>query len=113
MHEPVLLHESIEALALRPDGTYVDGTFGRGGHSRAVLERLGPKGRLIAIDRDPAAMAAAQAIRDPRFSFVKSRFGELAAALDSAGVQLAAGMLFDFCVSSPPLEDPARGFSFP
>ena len=112
MHHSVLTAEALAALAIRPDGTYVDGTFGRGGHSRAVLERLGPKGRLIAIDRDPAAMAAAQAIRDPRFTFVKSRFGELAAALDSVGVRLADGMLFDFGVSSPQLEEPARGFSF-
>jgi 16S rRNA (cytosine1402-N4)-methyltransferase len=107
MHEPVLARETIEALAVRPDGTYVDGTFGRGGHSRLILERLGPSGRLIALDRDPQAAEAARSIGDPRFSFFRARFSELERV--PSGVQ---GMLFDLGVSSPQLDDPARGFSF-
>jgi 16S rRNA (cytosine1402-N4)-methyltransferase len=107
MHEPVLACEAIEALALRPDGTYVDGTFGRGGHSRLILQRLGPAGRLIALDRDPQAAQAAREIGDPRFSFFKAKFSEL--EMVPSGVQ---GMLFDLGVSSPQLDDPARGFSF-
>jgi 16S rRNA (cytosine1402-N4)-methyltransferase len=107
MHEPVLAREAIEALAIRPDGVYVDGTFGRGGHARLILERLGPSGRLIALDRDPQAAEAARAIGDPRFTFFKARFSEL--SMVPAQVQ---GMLFDLGVSSPQLDDPARGFSF-
>ena len=109
MHEPVLLAEAIEGLAIRPDGTYVDGTFGRGGHSRAILERLGPQGALIALDRDPEAERAAQELRDARFTFVRTAFSALGRVL--AG-RLAHGMLFDLGVSSPQLEDAARGFSF-
>ena len=109
MHEPVLLNEAIDALAIRPEGTYVDGTFGRGGHSRAILERLGPQGRLIALDRDPEAEHAAREIRDPRFSFFRTAFSALAQALGEREVQ---GMLFDLGVSSPQLDDPRRGFSF-
>ena len=111
-HRAVLLSEAIEALGVRPEGTYVDGTFGRGGHSRAILERLGPRGRLIAIDRDPQAVAAAGAIADPRFRIWHARMSELPAVLEAAGTALADGMLFDLGVSSPQLEDPARGFSF-
>ena len=107
MHEPVLAREAIDALAIQPDGIYVDGTFGRGGHSRLILERLGPRGRLIALDRDPQAAEAARALGDPRFSFFKARFSEL--SMVPAQVQ---GMLFDLGVSSPQLDDPARGFSF-
>jgi 16S rRNA (cytosine1402-N4)-methyltransferase len=110
MHKPVLLSEAIEALAIRPDGLYVDGTFGRGGHSRAILGRLGPAGRLIALDRDPQAEQEARAIADARFSFVRTRFGNLEKALQNAPA--ASGMLFDLGVSSPQLDDPARGFSF-
>jgi 16S rRNA (cytosine1402-N4)-methyltransferase len=99
----------MEALAIRPEGVFVDGTFGRGGHSRAILERLGPRGRLIAVDRDPDAEAAARSIPDPRFSFFRSRFSELDAVLQEQRVD---GMLFDLGVSSPQLDDPARGFSF-
>ena len=109
MHEPVLLAEALEALAIRPDGLSLDGTFGRGGHSRAILERLGPKGSLIALDRDPEAERAARELRDPRFSFVRTPFSALAGVL--AG-RKASGMLFDLGVSSPQLEDAARGFSF-
>jgi 16S rRNA (cytosine1402-N4)-methyltransferase len=109
MHEPVLLHEAIEALAIRPEGTYLDGTFGRGGHSRAILERLGPQGRLIALDRDPDAERVAREITDPRFSFLRTAFSGLAQVLGERQVQ---GMLFDLGVSSPQLDDPRRGFSF-
>jgi len=109
MHEPVLLSEAIEGLAIRADGLYLDGTFGRGGHSRAILERLGPTGRLIALDRDPAAERAAGAMRDPRFTFVRTSFSTLAELL---GERKTHGMLFDLGVSSPQLEDPGRGFSF-
>jgi 16S rRNA (cytosine1402-N4)-methyltransferase len=111
-HRPVLAAEAIEALALRPDGTYVDGTFGRGGHSRLILERLGAGGQLIALDRDPDAVAAARGIADARFSITHAPFSALAQALDAQGVARAQGMLFDLGVSSPQLDDPARGFSF-
>jgi 16S rRNA (cytosine1402-N4)-methyltransferase len=109
MHQGVLTAEAIEALAVRSEGLYVDGTFGRGGHSRAILERLGPAGRLIALDRDPEAQAAARAIADPRFSFFRTDFSALSRVL---GARLADGMLFDLGVSSPQLDDPQRGFSF-
>ncbi|MGA8048998.1 MAG: 16S rRNA (cytosine(1402)-N(4))-methyltransferase RsmH [Burkholderiales bacterium] len=111
-HRAVLTSEVLDALALRADGIYVDGTFGRGGHSRAILERLGPAGRLIAIDRDPEAVTAARSIADHRLRVLHARIGELAAVLDAEGVALVQGMLFDLGVSSPQLEDPARGFSF-
>src|SRR3970040_54856 len=109
MHRPVLLRESIDALAVRAEGTYVDGTFGRGGHSRAILERLGPQGRLIAMDRDPEAERAARGIADARFSFFRRRFSELRQVRGGRRVQ---GMLFDLGVSSPQLEEAGRGFSF-
>ena len=111
-HVPVLAAEVLEALAIRPDGTYVDGTFGRGGHSRAILAKLGAQGRLLAIDRDPEAIAAARSIADPRFSIVHAKFSELERTLLAQGVTQAHGMLFDLGVSSPQLDDPARGFSF-
>src|SRR5882672_11410548 len=81
-HQPVLLEEAVAALAIRADGIYVDATFGRGGHSRAILQRLGSGGRLIALDRDPAAVAAAGEIKDPRFSISHAPFSELAQVLD-------------------------------
>ena len=109
MHEPVLLAEALDALAIRSDGVYVDGTFGRGGHSRAILARLGPAGRLIAFDRDPEAQAAARAIADARFTFHRVPFSALGPALGETKVD---GMLFDLGVSSPQLDDPQRGFSF-
>jgi len=113
-HLPVLLRPAVDALAIgsRADGTFVDATFGRGGHSRLILEQLGPRGRLIAIDRDPEAVAAAREIRDSRLTPVHARFGELQAtlaALCSGGVD---GVLFDLGVSSPQLDEPRRGFSF-
>jgi 16S rRNA (cytosine1402-N4)-methyltransferase len=109
VHVPVLAHEAIAALAIRPDGIYLDGTFGRGGHSTAILSQLGAAGRLIALDRDPDAERAARAICDPRFSFHRTRFSNLAQVLHG---QTVHGALFDLGVSSPQLEDPARGFSF-
>jgi 16S rRNA (cytosine1402-N4)-methyltransferase len=112
MHQPVLAGEAIEALALRPEGVYVDGTFGRGGHSRLILERLGPQGRLIALDRDPEAARAASQIGDPRLTFVHTNFANLSRALDDTRAGAVDGMLFDLGVSSPQLDDPARGFSF-
>ena len=111
-HRAVLAAEALEALALRPDGIYVDGTFGRGGHSRLILERLGPRGRLIALDRDPQAVAAAGQIRDARFSIAHTAFSGLAPALDALGAGQVQGMLFDLGMSSPQIDDPARGFSF-
>jgi 16S rRNA (cytosine1402-N4)-methyltransferase len=111
-HRAVLAAEAVEALAPRPDGIYVDGTFGRGGHSRRILERLGAQGRLIALDRDPQAVAAARAIGDTRFCIVHAPFSALAQTLDALGVARAHGMLFDLGVSSPQLDEPSRGFSF-
>jgi 16S rRNA (cytosine1402-N4)-methyltransferase len=109
VHIPVLTGEAIDALAIDPQGTYLDGTFGRGGHSREILARLGARGRLIALDRDPDAEQAARDIADPRFSFFRMQFSGLGALLKAERVN---GMLFDLGVSSPQLEDPARGFSF-
>ena len=111
-HRAVLLEEAVAVLAIRADGVYVDATFGRGGHSRAILERLGPSGRLIALDRDPQAVAAGSEIRDPRFSIAHAPFSELAQVLDRAQAGQVQGVLADLGVSSPQLEDPARGFSF-
>ncbi|MGC2520311.1 MAG: 16S rRNA (cytosine(1402)-N(4))-methyltransferase RsmH [Burkholderiales bacterium] len=113
-HLPVLLHPAVDALAIesRRDGTFVDATFGRGGHSRLILDRLGSHGCLIALDRDSEAIAAARAIRDPRFTPVQARFSELQPTLDALGVVGVDGVLFDLGVSSPQLDDPERGFSF-
>jgi 16S rRNA (cytosine1402-N4)-methyltransferase len=112
MHRPVLLQAAVDALAIHPGGVYVDATFGRGGHSRAILARLGPSGRLIALDRDPAAAAAAQDLQDARFCFRQARFGELVQELLSLDVDRIDGLLLDVGVSSPQLDDPDRGFSF-
>lgn len=111
-HITVLLNEAVDALAIRADGVYVDGTFGRGGHSRAVLERLGSQGRLIAFDRDPVAIAAGQALGDARLTLVHSAFGDLDAQLDALGVARVDGVLLDLGVSSPQLDDASRGMSF-
>ena len=111
-HVPVLLAESLAALALRDDGVYVDATFGRGGHSRAILDALGPRGRLIASDRDPAAVEAAASIDDRRFTFHHATFTEVPDVLDTLGVAAIDGVLLDLGVSSPQLDDPARGFSY-
>src|SRR5579871_570609 len=112
LHQPVMVEETLESLAVRPDGCYVDATYGRGGHSRAILEALGPHGRVLALDRDPAAIAAAQSLRDDRFAAVHSSFDRLEAVLGAVGWSAADGVLFDLGVSSPQLDDPARGFSF-
>ncbi len=111
-HVPVLLEEAVAALAIRPEGTYVDATFGRGGHARAILARLAPAGRLLAFDRDPAALDAALALVDPRFSFRACWFSEIAGALAEGGVERIDGALLDLGISSPQIDDPARGFSF-
>lgn len=111
-HITVLLNEAVDALNVRPDGVYVDGTFGRGGHSRAILARLGPQGRLIALDRDLAAVEAAQTIRDPRFQLVHSGFSALKAQLEALGVGKVDGVLLDIGVSSPQIDEAVRGFSF-
>ena len=111
-HISVLLAEAVDALAIRADGIYVDGTFGRGGHSRAVLARLGPAGRLIAFDRDPAAIAAGQALNDARLTLVHSAFSALDEELERLGVAAVDGVLLDLGVSSPQLDDGARGMSF-
>ncbi|MES2770479.1 MAG: 16S rRNA (cytosine(1402)-N(4))-methyltransferase RsmH [Pseudomonadota bacterium] len=111
-HQAVLCAEAVDALAIEPDGIYVDATFGRGGHSRAILQRLGAAGRLLVLDRDPQAIAVAQAINDPRLTVLHQCFGELAAALQQAGVTSVAGVLLDVGVSSPQLDEAERGFSF-
>jgi 16S rRNA (cytosine1402-N4)-methyltransferase len=115
-HTTVLLREAIDALVTSPSGTYVDGTFGRGGHSRLLLERLAPTGRLVALDRDPAAVAAASAgatrVDDPRFSIHHANFADMPTLLASLGIDKVDGVLLDLGVSSPQIDDPARGFSF-
>ncbi len=111
-HDTVLLHEAVEALQIRPEGIYVDGTFGRGGHSRLILEKLGVRGRLIALDKDPVAVAAGQVISDPRFVMVHSGFAHLAEVLRKLAVEKVDGVLLDLGVSSPQLDDEQRGFSF-
>ena len=111
-HRTVLLEEAVDALAIRADGAYVDATFGRGGHSRLILGRLGPSGRLIALDMDSEAVAAAKRISDARFNVVHASFAELAGVLDRLGLEGVDGVLLDLGVSSPQLDDAARGFSF-
>ncbi|MDP1653043.1 MAG: 16S rRNA (cytosine(1402)-N(4))-methyltransferase RsmH [Rhodocyclaceae bacterium] len=111
-HLPVLLAEAVAALAIKPDGLYIDATFGRGGHSRAILKQLGPQGRLIALDRDPAAIAAGATIKDPRFTLVHAAFSRLDEVLDAQGIAQVDGILLDIGVSSPQLDDPSRGMSF-
>jgi 16S rRNA (cytosine1402-N4)-methyltransferase len=111
-HRAVLLREAIEALAIRPAGIYVDGTFGRGGHSRAILARLGPEGRLLALDRDPQAILEARKIDDRRFTAMHREFGELAKAVRESGFAAVDGVLLDLGVSSPQIDEGARGFSF-
>jgi len=111
-HVTVLLEEAVAALEVRPDGVYVDGTFGRGGHSRAILARLGPQGRVVALDRDPRAIEAGREIVDPRLTLVHARFSELAERLDELGVRHVDGVLLDLGVSSPQLDEAERGMSF-
>jgi 16S rRNA (cytosine1402-N4)-methyltransferase len=111
-HQTVLLEEAIDALAIRAAGSYVDATFGRGGHSRLILGRLGPRGRLVAFDKDPEAVAVATSISDARFSAVHASFAELAGVLERLGLEGVDGVLLDLGVSSPQLDDAGRGFSF-
>jgi 16S rRNA (cytosine1402-N4)-methyltransferase len=114
-HEPVLRKEAVAALNIRPDGIYVDATFGRGGHARAILEQLGPDGRLLALDRDPQAVASAkqQFVDEARVTIVHGPFSILGRAVDERGWRgRVNGILFDLGVSSPQLDEPARGFSF-
>ncbi|HEY9102016.1 16S rRNA (cytosine(1402)-N(4))-methyltransferase RsmH [Chitinimonas sp.] len=111
-HRTVLLTEAVDGLALRPDGIYVDCTYGRGGHSRLILSRLGPAGRLIAFDKDPQAVADARTITDPRFNIVHEPYAAFDAGLDALGIGQVDGVLMDLGVSSPQIDDGARGFSF-
>jgi 16S rRNA (cytosine1402-N4)-methyltransferase len=111
-HTTVLLNEAADAVATKPDAVVVDGTFGRGGHSRALLARLGPAGRVIAFDKDPEAITAAQAIGDPRFAIVHASFAHMREALAARGLTQVDGVLLDLGVSSPQIDNPARGFSF-
>ncbi len=111
-HLTVLAEPAVDSLVLDAGGTYVDATFGRGGHSRLILQRLSASGRLIALDRDPSAQAAAASITDPRFHFVHTPFSRLSATLAELGVTRLQGLLLDLGVSSPQIDEPARGFSW-
>ncbi len=111
-HVPVLLEAAVDALVHDPDGIYVDGTFGRGGHARAILGRLSSHGRLVGVDRDPAAEDAARALDDPRFEFRHAWFSEIPDVLDALGIDRVDGALLDLGISSPQIDDPQRGFSF-
>jgi 16S rRNA (cytosine1402-N4)-methyltransferase len=115
-HTTVLLKEAVDALVTTPDGIYLDGTYGRGGHSRLLLQRLSPKGRLVAIDRDVQAVAAATTgatrVDDPRFSIHHTSFAHMVPTLAGLGIEKVDGVLLDLGVSSPQIDDPERGFSF-
>jgi 16S rRNA (cytosine1402-N4)-methyltransferase len=107
-----MLQAAVDGLKVRADGVYVDCTFGRGGHSREILARLGKRGRLIALDRDPAAIAVRGGIDDERLHLVHGSFSGLCGVLDACGVNAVDGILLDLGVSSPQFDDAARGFSF-
>ena len=111
-HITVLLNEGVAALSIRPAGIYVDATFGRGGHSRKILESLGTAGRLIALDRDLAAIEAGRALTDPRFTLVHAHFSQIESVLDELKITQVDGVLLDLGVSSPQLDTPERGMSF-
>ena len=113
-HVTVLLHEAVDALAVKPDGVYVDGTFGRGGHSRLILSKLGAKGRLVVFDKDPQAIAVARQLAeaDKRVQVVHGGFSGFQVALKGLGIEAVDGALFDLGVSSPQIDDAERGFSF-
>ncbi|MGL9773095.1 MAG: 16S rRNA (cytosine(1402)-N(4))-methyltransferase RsmH [Sodalis sp. (in: enterobacteria)] len=113
LHTTVLLDEAVKGLNLRPDGVYLDGTFGRGGHSRLILSKLGAQGRLFAIDRDPAVIEAARVIEDARFAIIHGPFSAMAEYMAQRNLLgKVGGILLDLGVSSPQLDDPERGFSF-
>lgn len=113
MHYSVLLNESIELLDIKPDGLYIDGTFGRGGHSQAILERLSPIGRLISFDKDPEAIQfASNFASDKRFMIVHDSFANATAHLDKMNIKKIDGVLLDLGISSPQIDTPERGFSF-
>ena len=112
VHATVLLDEAVAGLRVEAGGVYVDGTFGRGGHSRLILEQLGAHGRLIALDKDPVAVAAGRALQDARFQIVHSGFEHLREVLRELGIDKVDGVLLDLGVSSPQLDDAQRGFSF-
>jgi S-adenosyl-methyltransferase mraW len=113
-HVTVLLHEAVDALAVKPDGVYVDGTFGRGGHSRLILSKLGANGRLVVFDKDPQAIAVARQLAetDKRVQVVHGGFSSFQVALKELGIEAVDGALFDLGVSSPQIDDAERGFSF-
>ncbi|MES2073138.1 MAG: 16S rRNA (cytosine(1402)-N(4))-methyltransferase RsmH [Pseudomonadota bacterium] len=114
-HQTVLLGEAVDGLALageRANGVYVDGTFGRGGHSKKILENLGPGGRLLAFDKDTQAIASAQEIKDPRFTIVHESFATMSQELQERGLLQVDGILMDLGISSPQVDDAGRGFSF-
>ena len=113
-HITVLLNETVDGCVTDPDGIYVDGTFGRGGHSRLLLSKLSERGRLIGIDKDPLAIASGEALaaEDPRFSIVQASFADMKSALAQQGIEQVTGILLDLGVSSPQLDDAERGFSF-
>jgi 16S rRNA (cytosine1402-N4)-methyltransferase len=111
-HVTVLLDEAVEALSLKSDGTYIDATFGRGGHSRKILSSLGKSGRLLSLDRDLQAIAAGQSIQDERFVLSHRPFSEISQGAAEAGIEAVDGVLFDLGVSSPQIDDGERGFSF-
>lgn len=114
MHQTVLLREAVDALVTTDSGYYVDGTFGRGGHSRAVLARLGTEGRLLGVDKDPAAVDVARDLAqgEERFEFYHGSFAELPHQLRRMGIEAVDGILLDLGVSSPQLDEAGRGFSF-
>jgi 16S rRNA (cytosine1402-N4)-methyltransferase len=110
-HLPVMLHECLDGLNIRPDGVYVDVTFGGGGHSKAILERLGEKGKLYAFDQDPDAKQNSLSITDARFTFIETNFRNIKKFLRLYGVKKVDGILADFGISSHQIDEPSRGFS--
>ena len=113
-HIPVLGEEAVNALAIQRDSIYVDATFGRGGHARRILAQLGEKGKLYAFDKDPEAVAAGKQLeqQDQRFTIIHAGFVTMRQELAQKGVEKIAGVLFDFGLSSPQLDNASRGFSF-
>lgn len=113
-HTTVLMQETVDACVQNPDGVYVDGTFGRGGHSRCLLSKLSSEGRLIGFDKDPLAIASGQALmqEDSRFQIVQSSFADMKAELARLGIDKVDGILLDLGMSSPQIDDAERGFSF-